>query len=645
MQRYQSLLNEICNIVWTSDAEGKVISVQESWQAYTGQTYEQVAGYGWANAIHPDDRKDILAAWQNAIQSGESFKVNARLFNNAAGDYRMASSTAYPIFGHDGGIIEWCGGIIDVNEQAERLHELEKQNATQIERIASDTSKLSQQQQLLETIVANSSIVLIMFDENADYIYVNDAASQMIGLPITSILGQNWQGLKLPAEPMQQMEKQIRQVLAGAKPISDQVWYPTAGKMRLFAYTFTPVLNDDQQVVAVVCTAEDITERDAAEQTIRSSEARLRLLTDALPVLIAYVDHEHRYLYNNPQYEIAFNRPVSEITGKFIWDVIGPKDYQNVLPRVKAALNGKRQEFDMSFVDPNKQEHHMQVMYIPHIEKDQVLGFFALIIEFTELKEAQHIALEQERLLAHMHRVSSLGEMATNIAHELNQPLTAISSYSSVSRRLLEPHLEQLPNAQDITKALQGIEQQSHRAADIVKKIRAFVRKQTIETTRLNINEVVADSIEFASMSLNDHQINLSFEASIDVYDVLGDATQLQQIIINLLLNAAEAMLQQNNKRIIVRTSALKDDMSKIEVIDNGPKITNDQLEQIFEPFHTTKSNGMGMGLAVSHSIAEAHGGRLEAYANQERGVTVSLTLPSCGCSSFGEDSEDNKCK
>lgn len=633
MDRYQNLLEEICSLVWTTDATGNVIEPQPSWQAYTGQSYEEAQNYGWANAILETERNKVINAWVAAIGAGKIYQVTARIYHAASQSYHLVESTAKPIYDDDGTLVGWCGAMIDIEDKAAHVAELEARDQEQQATIAQRSAELASQQQLLETMLASTKILLVMVDLDGNYTYANNRALEVFSQRLDSVIGRNWRDLGLPKAASKSFESNIKQAILNKTDIADKVWIPTAGRLRLYGYTLSPVINNNSQIAGLVCSAEDITERDAAEQAIRSSEERLRLLTDALPILISYVDHEHRYQYNNPQYAITFNRPLSEITGQHISTVIGEDSYQTGLPRIQNALNGKEQHFDMDFTDDNGLRHYMQGSYIPHREKHQVVGFFAMVSDITMLKNAEKQNLEHERELAHMHRISSLGEMASNMAHELNQPLTAIASYASVSKRLIQGINIDKDYQEDIEKALTGVEKQSHRAADIIKKVRAFVRKRPIESRCIDLNKTTEEAIELANLSLKDQGIEIRFETIEDQYRVQADGIQIQQIIMNLLMNAAEVTPPATDlwepRYIDVSIRALRDHNIKLDVRDYGNPITQQELEGIFEPFYSTKDSGMGMGLAISTSIAEAHGGRLEAFANEDTGVTMSLTLPS----------------
>jgi two-component system sensor kinase FixL len=264
----------------------------------------------------------------------------------------------------------------------------------------------------------------------------------------------------------------------------------------------------------------------------------------------------------------------------------------------------------------------------PIIESDgsakQVLGAST---DITQRKQAEIQLREQRAELAHVARISTMGELAASLAHELNQPLTAILSNAQAALRFLSGRPADI---EEVRETLQDIVKDNSRAGEVIRRIRALVKKEVIELVSVdmvNLVREVAALVHSDAIILN---VKLVVETTDSLPAVQGDKVQLQQVVLNLLLNAFDAMKESPPAERQVKLSIARNDAGSIEtaVSDRGPGLSSDKLDKIFEPFYTTKGEGLGMGLSICRSIIEAHGGRLWAENNLDRGATFYFTLP-----------------
>ncbi len=249
----------------------------------------------------------------------------------------------------------------------------------------------------------------------------------------------------------------------------------------------------------------------------------------------------------------------------------------------------------------------------------------SLELEIRVRQHAQEQALTHQAELAHVARLSTMGEMASGLAHELNQPLSAINTYVQGCIRLLKMEKND-PEA--LINALQLTAQQADRAGGIIRRLRSFVRKGESHKTYTDINHIVNEVTGFLESQLRNNQVTLTLDLEEELPPVLADIIQIEQVLINLLKNGIEAMSGNENPSIKVSTR-LKDNLFvELCVIDSGHGISEDKLKRIFNPFFTTKTSGMGMGLSISSSIIEAHDGKLYAENNPATGARFCFTLP-----------------
>lgn len=247
--------------------------------------------------------------------------------------------------------------------------------------------------------------------------------------------------------------------------------------------------------------------------------------------------------------------------------------------------------------------------------------------DITHHKQIISALLETQSQLAHLTRVTMLGEFAASIAHEVNQPLTAITTNAEACVRWLDRHP---PNVKEVQDAIAHIINDSVRAHDVIKHIRALSRKSAPECAALNLNSLLEDALSLLRRELLVKKIVLTLRPSECGVVIKGDRIQLQQVIINLVINAIQAMEGVNDrpKELLVRARYLEPSQASVEVRDSGPGIAEEHLSLLFDSFFTTKADGMGMGLSVCRSIIESHGGRIAASNHSEQGAVIMFSVP-----------------
>jgi C4-dicarboxylate-specific signal transduction histidine kinase len=246
--------------------------------------------------------------------------------------------------------------------------------------------------------------------------------------------------------------------------------------------------------------------------------------------------------------------------------------------------------------------------------------------EMVERERSEHALHKAQAELTHVTRVMTMGEITASIAHEVNQPLTAVVMSANACRRWLAADPPNLPEARE---AVQRIISDGNRASQVIGRIRALLQKRAPEARSLNINDVIRETLAFTRPELARHQVSIRTELGDDIPTVVGDRVQLQQVLVNLILNGADAMntVADRPRRLIVRSGA-DNGVVSVDVEDSGIGLAADRPERMFEAFYSTKPNGLGMGLSISRSIVEAHGGRLWATPNDGPGATLHFTLP-----------------
>ena len=255
-------------------------------------------------------------------------------------------------------------------------------------------------------------------------------------------------------------------------------------------------------------------------------------------------------------------------------------------------------------------------------------AFVAIILDITEKIEAQEKLKIQQEQLAHMDRLSMMGEMAAGIAHEINQPLTAIDSYAQAAKRRIQTDSIDTDKLQEL---LEKISKTSVRAGEVITQLRALVKRQPKSRNNVDINSIIRDTAKIAEVDTQALNFEIDLDLGNELPNVVVDSVQIQQVILNLIRNAMDAAVKETNKYkiIFISTTLLEEENRiKVSVKDNGCGIDEDSAEQLFNPFYSTKKSGMGMGLSICQTIIHEHGGRLWFTRNTDKGTTFHLTLP-----------------
>ncbi len=367
--------------------------------------------------------------------------------------------------------------------------------------------------------------------------------------------------------------------------------------------------------------------RERAERELVKSEQRLRLITNALPVLIAYVDSEQRYRFNNDAYRAWFRVSAEQASGRTIREVVGERFYRSVLPYLERAFSGEPVRFAQDIDLGEGRKISVEAFYVPDAdEKGLVRGLYILAMDVTERNLAQQESKRLHDELLHAGRISTMGELAGALAHEINQPLSAIMSNAQAARRYLNAPTTDL---QEVREILDDIVKEDARAGEVINHLRALLKKSKTEFELLDLNLIFRDVVSLVHSDAVIRNVKISIELDPMLPLISGNRVQLQQVAMNLMLNAFEVMNEHSNeeRRLSIRTH-WKDGQVLAAVADNGQGVPAGEAEKIFKPFYTSKPQGLGMGLSICRSIINSHHGRLWVENNPVRGATFTFSLP-----------------
>jgi len=347
-------------------------------------------------------------------------------------------------------------------------------------------------------------------------------------------------------------------------------------------------------------------------------------VVDDLPLLVSYVDAEQRYRFNNMAYERFFGVKLKAIYGKTMRELLGEAAYRAVRPYVEQALAGKPVSFERQLPYAGAGMHDVVVSYLPDATpQGNVRGFYVMVSDVSLVKESERRERQHLIELAHVSRLASMGEMATEIAHEVNQPLAAIAMYSAASLRTLQGECDR----SQIESWLEAINTQAKRASEIVRRVRHFVRKGEPQFGQVDLNLIAREVAALIGHETRSLGVEIAMDLAEGLPPVQGDRVLLEQVVFNLVRNAMDAVLAQSGERRIAFRTTFDAHLVYFEVSDNGPGVDPALGAHIFDSFITSKQEGLGMGLKISRTIIEAHAGTLRYTLNPGGGTTFMFSL------------------
>jgi PAS domain S-box-containing protein len=371
-------------------------------------------------------------------------------------------------------------------------------------------------------------------------------------------------------------------------------------------------------------TNNDITERKQAEYLTGQ-------VFESSPDAMSIVGRDYRFQRVNPVLERIWRRPAERIVGTLVADMLGTELFeQTIKPSLDRCFAGEDVTYSGWVPNPSGQSY-LSISYSPlRPNTERVEAVLVITRRLSDIVRASEALRAAQANLAHVNRVATMGQLTASIAHEVNQPIAAAVINAQAALRWLG---NQPPDLDEVRQALGQVIENGGRASDVIGRIRALIAKAPPCTSRFDLNEAASDVIALTRSEALKHGVEVQARLATDLPAVEGDRVQLQQVILNLIMNAIEAMSGADDGARKLQLSSEADAAGGVcvAVRDSGPGLDPQNEAKLFDPFYTTKPEGMGMGLAICRSIVEAHGGRLWATANEPRGAIFRLTLPAEG--------------
>ena len=629
------LIEALPGLVWTALPDGRAEFLNKRWCDYTGLRLEQAVGFGWHSALHPEDMVLVLEYWRSILESGLPGEVQARLRRHD-GAYRRFLFSAAPLTDQSGRVVKWCGSNTDIEEWLKA-----QEDATQI-KIAGNALKASEADLRMahaQLIVAQRVSAMGSFTSDliADGHIWSDEFYRICEFELGCVVTTGkLRGIVHP-EDLPLFDDVIERAIAGHD--ADFVFRIVTARGVVKHLHCVGRLSEHIDSRPIFTGAvQDVTENKVAEEALKAREAELRRayihLTEAqiLSKTGSFTADLERneHIWSDGFYRICELEPGSvEIKTQTLEAFVHPEDLAFFHGAIGRAMAGEEPEFVFRIITPSGVTKHLRgiahrVEQIP----DRPV-FVGAVQDMTESKVAEDALNRARTELAHVSRVMTLGALTASIAHEVNQPLSGIITNATTCLDMLD---DDPPDLEGARVTVQRTLRDGNRASEVIKRLRVMFSHKQPTTEPVDLNDAAREVLALSSSELQICRVVLQTDFDAGLPLVSADRVQLQQVILNLILNATDAMraLDDRTRSLLIVTSLEDANHVRLSVSDSGVGIDPKDFDKLFNAFYTTKSYGMGMGLSISRSIIENHKGRLWASANDGPGAAFSFSIPCC---------------
>jgi len=612
-RKYQELVEHANSIILHWQRDGRIIHLNEFGQRFFGYTESEIRGRHVIGTIVPETEssgRDLNMLMEEVCANPSAFEQNVNENMRRNGEHVWIAWTNKVQLNSKGEVTEILSIGLDITSRKQMEEEL----------------------RLMHFSLEHASDAVYWMDPQGRIVFVNDAACRSLSRSQAEVLS-----LSIPdINPSFSAElwRSTWGKLKAQGSITLETWH-RAKDGRVFPVEVTSNYLDFGGKEYAFAFARDITERERADQALRRSEAYLaegQRLTHTGSFAWSASTRQSLYWSEEMLRMYGFNPQEGPPATETFWQRIHPEDRDGVRELLlKVAEQNTEYEHDHRILLPDGTVKHIHAIGHPVLnDNGQVTEYVGTAIDVTEQKRAEQ---ERGRLhqleadLAHINRVSMLGELAASIAHEINQPISGVVSNGSACLRWLT---RDVPDVQEACEAARRIVRDGKRAGDVIARIRALTKRAATPREKLDLNETILDVLALVGDEAKRKGVTIRTQFVDDLSPVSGDRVQLQQVLLNLTMNAIEAMssVDQRPRELLIITRNIAADQVEVTVKDSGPGIDPNTLDKIFDPFYTTKPGGMGMGLSISRSILQAHSGRLWAAAKDGPGTIFHFTLP-----------------
>jgi PAS domain S-box-containing protein len=607
---WRQIVDNIPGLVATQGAMGEVEFLNRQTLEYFGKTNEELKNWALIGAVHPDDLPHVIEVRKKSLETGQIYDVEHRC-RRSDGVYRWFQVRGLPVRDTQNQITAWYLLLTDIDDRKKAEEALQSSERN------------------LNLIINVIPTFIGVLRTDGSLLYTNQAVLDYTGLTLEDVRNEDHRARFFHPEDVERLREERRVALARAVPFeNEQRMLSKDGSYRWFLIRYKPLLDDQGIINRWYVAATDIEDRKRAEAQVEQAYLRLaeaQQLSKTGSFITDLLGDDHNW--SEEAFRIFEFDPAAKVSVELIRKTIHPEDLPTFEAVIARGMTGADVDFGFRIVTSRGAVKHLRGMARVMAQSGGRPLFIGALQDVTQSKLAEEALDKARSELAHVARIATLNTLTASIAHEVNQPLSGIITNASTCRRMLDGDP---PNIEGARETARRIIRDGNRASDVITRLRALFSKKDFTLEPLDLNEATREVMALSLSDLQRNRVVLLSDLAEDLPLVIGDRVQLQQVILNLVRNASDAMLgvEGRPKELLIKTARDESDRVRLSVIDAGVGFAPEAADKLFEAFHTTKTDGMGIGLSVSRSIIERHHGRLWAEANAGPGATFSFSVP-----------------
>jgi PAS domain S-box-containing protein len=615
---WRQIVDNVPGLVATMGPNGEVEFLNRQTLEYFGKTNEQLKEWSLIGAVHPDDLPRAIDGRARSIETGKAYNIEHRC-RRADGVYRWFQVNGLPVRNEAGAITAWYLLLTDI-EDRKKAEEALRSN-----------------ERNLMLILNTIPTFIHVLNTDGKVLYVNQATLDYIGLTAEDVPKDTYRSRLFHPDDLKRVH--VERLAALKRSVlfeNEQRIRRKDGTYRWFLNRYSPLLDEQGRIDRWYTASFDIEDRKNTEAQLEQAYLRLaeaQRLSKTGSFITDLVADEHHW--SDETFRIFEFDPATKVSLKMIRDTVHPEDLPSFEAMLARAVTGEDVNFNFRIMTARG-----TVKYLHGIARvmEQIAGrplFIGALQDFTQSREAEETLNRARSELFQVSRVMALNTLTASIAHEVNQPLAGIITNTSTCLRMLggDP-----PNLDGARESVRRILRDGNRAADVINRLRELFSHKEFELEPLDLNEATREVIALTLSDLQRNRVVVRSELAENLAPAIGDRIQLQQVMLNLIRNASDAMsgVDDRPRELLIKTQADHGDQVRLSVTDAGIGFPPDTASKLFNAFYTTKKHGMGIGLSVSQSIIETHHGRLWATSNDGPGATFSFSIP-CVCDAIAQ--------